>query len=109
MRITYRNEELKALCEREKEQKRQLGLPCAKKLQRRLADIAAAARVTDLAAGRPHELDRDRAGQFAQDLEGGRRLVFEPANVPIPRRDNTSIAWDQVTEVRIVFVGDYHD
>jgi len=51
----------------------------------------------------------DRTGEFALDLHGGVRLVFEPANIPTPIREDGSIAWNLVTKVRIVFIGDYHD
>jgi proteic killer suppression protein len=109
MRITYQDDDLKALCEQEKVQKRRLGAECAKKLRRRLADLSAASHVTALVAGRPHPLERNRLGQFALDLDGGKRLVFEPANSPVPQRTDSSVAWENVTEVRIVFIGDYHD
>jgi proteic killer suppression protein len=51
----------------------------------------------------------DRAGQFALSLEGAERLVFEPSNNPIPYLNDESIDWSEVTEVCIIFVGDYHD
>ena len=72
----------------------------------------------ELVAGRPHPLkgdseallrSADRAGQFAVDLEGAKRLVFEPANDPIPCNEDGSIDWSKVTHVCIVFIGDYHD
>ena len=109
MRILFENDDLESLCANERRQKRELGATCAKKLRTRLADLMAAARVSDLVAGRPHPLRKDREGQFAVDLEGGRRLVFEPADDPVPRRDDAAIAWERVTEVRIVYIGDYHD
>ena len=80
-----------------------------RKLRTRLADLQAASSVTELVAGRPHPLVGDRAGQFAVDLEGGRRLVFVPGHDPVPRRDDGSVDWLLVTKVRIVYVGDYHD
>lgn len=43
------------------------------------------------------------------DLDGGRRLVFEPADEPVARRRDGAIDWGRVTAVRIVYVGDYHD
>jgi len=88
---------------------RQFGSPCAKKLRQRLSDLCAAETLTDVVAGRPHPLKRDRLGQFALDLHGGTRLVFESADDPIPHLDDGSIAWHEVTKVRIVFIGDYHD
>jgi proteic killer suppression protein len=54
-------------------------------------------------------LTGDRAGEFALDLEGGRRLVFVADSDPTPVRDDGSIDWSRVTIVRIVFIGDYHD
>lgn len=58
--------------------------------------------------GRCHELGEDRAGQVALDLTGNMRLVFEPANDPIPARDDGGLDWGRVTEVRIREVTDYH-
>jgi proteic killer suppression protein len=107
--ILFADEGLENLCSNQRQQKKQLGVKSAKKLQRRLADLMAAARVGDLVAGRPHPLKNDRAGQFAVDLDGGCRLVFEPAHDPPPSRDDGSIDWDAVATVRIVFIGDYHD
>lgn len=88
---------------------KEFGAPCAKKLRTRLADLQAAETLEDIAAGRPHPLKGDRLGQFSLDLHGGVHLVFESADEPIPTSDDGSIAWKQVTKVRIVFIGDYHD
>lgn len=109
MDILFKDDELQRLGSIEKLQRRKLGANGAKRLKRRLADLMAATRVTDLVAGRPHPLTGDRAGQFAVGLDGGRRLVFEPAVDPPPLREDRSIAWDRVTSVRIVYIGDYHD
>ena len=98
---------METLCYDERLQQRQLGKIGAKRLRSRLSDIEAAARVTDLVAGRPHPLKGDRAGQDALDLDGGQRLVFVTVDTPPPVRDDGSIAWDRVTRVRIVFIGDY--
>jgi proteic killer suppression protein len=107
--ILFSKNEWKQLCEDERVAKRKLGAATAKKLRTRLADLRAASRVTDLIAGRPHPLTADRAGQFAVDLAGGVRLVFEPSSDPPPAHDDGSIDWRQVTAVTIVFIGDYHD
>lgn len=104
MRISFADKDLEALCSTQKLQQKKLGSPCATKLRTRLADLQAAARVSDLVAGRPHPLKGDRAGQFAVDLAGGSRLVFEPD----PRID-PPVDWSTVTAVCIVFIGDYHD
>jgi len=109
MDIEFSSPDLQALCEQQRLMTKQLGDICSRKLRTRLADLRAAANVTELTAGHPHPLKHDRIGQFALDLHGGKRLVFEPANSPVPSRDDESIAWNFVTKVRIVFIGDYHD
>jgi toxin HigB-1 len=109
MEITFSDSKLQKLCEQQAIAQKKLGKDCARKLRSRLSDLEAATSVQDLVAGRPHPLKGDRLGQFALDLQGGKRLVFEPANDPIPYQEDGSIHWAQVTDVRIVFVGDYHD
>lgn len=109
MEIDFKDKKLRELCEQERVAERKLGAACARKLRSRLADLQAANCVTDLVAGRPHTLDGNRAGQFAVDLAGGRRLVFEPDHNPVPMRDDGGIDWSRVTRVRIVYLGDYHD
>lgn len=41
-------------------------------------------------------------------LSGGQRLVFEPADDPVPLTDG-HIDWPRVTKVRVTFIGDYHE
>lgn len=109
MDIQFQNDEQRTLCEQQKVATRKLGKPCARKLRTRLADLSAAVNVRELEAGRLHPLKGDRSGQFSLDLQGGIRLVFEPANDPVPNHPDGGIDWIQVTRVRIVFIGDYHD
>lgn len=109
MEIRFKDKKLRELCEKKAAAVKALGDIGARKLQSRLADMAAASRVTDLVAGNPHPLKGDRLGQFALDLAGGWRLVFAPANDPMPRRDDASIDWSAVTIVSIEYIGDYHD
>lgn len=109
MDVFFKDSKLRELCETERSAKRQLGADGARKLRSRLADLRAATSVAKLPAGRPHPLTGDRVGQFAVDLAGGRRLVFEPANEPTPKKESGGIDWTAVTKVRIVFIGDYHD
>lgn len=108
MIIFFADDDLRQLCLTERLAKRRLGALNAKKLRTRLADLQAAANVMQLVAGRPHPLVGDRAGQFALDLDGGCRLVFEPANESAKGADGV-IDWSRVTEVRVVEIGDYHD
>lgn len=109
MDILYGNRDVEALCTDERRAKRELGPQGFKKLRTRLAELSAAERVSDLIAGRPHPLTADRHGQFAVDLAGACRLVFRPAEQPPPAAASGGIAWNQVTSVEIVYIGDYHD
>lgn len=109
MEITFHNSKLKKLCEQQKEAQRKLGQNCARKLRSRLADLMAVESVAELIAGQPHPLEGDRAGEFAVNLAGGKRLVFKPENDPIPKNEDGSIDWSNVTKVCIIFIGDYHD
>jgi toxin HigB-1 len=108
--ILFLTPDLQRLCEQQKLAVRKLGADSARKLRARLADLSAAATVSGLVPGHPHPLKGDRAGQFAVSLAGGARLVFEPANEPVPLvAPGGSVDWTRVTRVRVVFVGDYHD
>lgn len=109
MDIEFSSPDLQALCEQQRIMTKQLGDICSRKLRTRLSDLRAVVSVAELNTGRPHPLKGDRTGQFALDLHGGKRLVFEPANIPVPMFEDGSIAWVLVTKVRIVFIGDYHD
>lgn len=108
MEILFKNKKLRETCEKQKIAQKKLGDKCARKLKARLADLEAAERVTELITGNPHPLKGDRLGQFALDLTGGWRLVFAPANDPIPLTGDNAIDWSQVTIVSIEYIGDYH-
>jgi proteic killer suppression protein len=109
MRINYQDEKLRKLCEIRREAEKKLGSDCAKKLRTRLSDLDAAIHVRELIAGHPHPLERDRLGQFAVNLTGGKRLVFVPDHEPIPKDNQGNIDWSQIINITIVFIGDYHD
>jgi proteic killer suppression protein len=107
--ISHESVKLETLCRNFRTATRELGPNGAKKLSARLADLKAARNVSELIAGRPHPLERERYGRYALDLAGGQRLVFRPDHDPIPSRPGGGIAWENVTRVTIVFVGNYHD
>lgn len=109
MQITYANRELEKLCNKSNHAIRKLGDIGARKLHSRLADIEAAHNVTELIAGSPHPLKGDREGDFSLKLDGGRRLVFRPEHDPLPRLEDRGVDWGNVTAVRIVEIGDYHN
>jgi proteic killer suppression protein len=109
MKVSYEDEDVEALCKHNKVAVKKLGMESAKKLQRRLAELHAAGVVSELAIGRPHPLEYDRAGQFAVDLHKGTRLIFRPTRKPPPLRADGSIDWSLVAEITIIETEDYHD
>ncbi len=82
----------------------------AASLRKRLDDLAAAGCLEDLRnlPGRCEELTGDRAGTFSVRLDKSFRLIFEPADDPIPRKPDGGIDRARVTRVRILEVVDYH-
>lgn len=111
MDILFASKDLERLCHDDKVAARALGADSARKLRTRLDDLNAAASLSyaHKLPGRFHALTGDRKAQFAFHLQGGCRLVIEPASNPLPTRANGSLDLEKVTVVRVVFVGDYHD
>jgi proteic killer suppression protein len=109
MDLSFLSADLRKLCEVSSVAQRRLGRDSAKRLRTRLAELLAAAAVSELVAGDPHPLVNDRAGQYSLKLAGGHRLVFAPDHEPVPMLDVGGIDWRRVTKVQIVFIGDYHD
>jgi proteic killer suppression protein len=98
-------------CNSERESVREWGSPNARKLRQRLTELQAAETLEDmrkLPAARCHPLRGDRAGQFAVDLAHPYRLVFEPANSPLPKTNDGGIDLEKVTAITILSVEDYH-
>lgn len=74
-----------------------------------LKDVSCLADLRRFPALRCHELKGDRKGQIAIDLINPYRLILEPANDPIPRKEDGGLDWEQITAVRLLEVVDYHD
>jgi proteic killer suppression protein len=107
--VYFRDQKLAAWCADEREAKRRWGGNHRKVLVR-VALLRSADTLADLdhAPGRPHALTGDRDGQFAMSLWGSYRLVFEPANEPLPKRPDGGLDRAGVTAVRVLEVVNYH-
>jgi len=82
-----------------------------RKLQQRLMELSAAASLADmlrLPPARCHELKGDRKGELSVDLEHPFRLLFVPANIPIPAKEDGGLDWAGVTEIEIIDILDTH-
>jgi proteic killer suppression protein len=59
--------------------------------------------------GHFHPLAGNRGGQYALDLRGSTRLVFQPDHDPPPTLPSGGIDEAKVTAISILEVVDYHD
>jgi proteic killer suppression protein len=98
-------------CSDSKTRRKSFGEERARRLGRRLDDLRAAATLAVMRTlpGRCHALTGDLKGQIALDLDGPYRLIFEPADEPLPLDGNGSLDWNRVTVIRILRIGDYHN
>jgi proteic killer suppression protein len=81
-----------------------------KVLKARLVSLRAAPTLAEMdgVPGNCHPLRADRSGQFALDLRGPYRLIFEPDHEPIPQLNAGGINTAEVTNIRIEEVDNYH-
>jgi proteic killer suppression protein len=107
--VMFATTRLQRLFESQKELRRAHGDRCAKKLMTRVSELQAATTLAEFRhlPGRCHELDGDRRGQLALELEGGKRLIFSPNGSDIHRADG-GLDWSLVEAVCVVEVADYH-
>jgi plasmid maintenance system killer protein len=108
--ILFATERLGKECNDSRAIQRLYGKQGAQLLRRRLDDLRAASHLGIMRnlSGHCHELKGNRSGQLALDLHGGYRLIFEPANVPVPAKPDGGLEWERVTIIRILGVEDYH-
>ena len=112
MDIIFKSSKLRKELSESRQTERRHGERRAKLLRSRLDSMAAADNLDHLRSlpqTNAHELTQNRAGQLAVDLDQPFRLIFEPANDPVPRKADGGLDWTQVTAVRILDVIDYHD
>lgn len=111
MDIVFNNRKFEKECNNQRLLETNHGADRAKRIRRRLDNLRAANVLEDMRnlPGRCHELIQDRAGQLSLDLDHPYRLIFEPADEPIPTKPDGGIDWNKVTAVRILGVEDTHE
>ena len=83
----------------------------AKKIGLRMTVLRAAPCLNTVPVQKPdrrHELTGKRKGTFAVDLKHPFRLVFEPVEDPVPKKEDGGIDLEKVLTIRILSVEDYH-
>ncbi len=111
MDIYFRKSKFAKHCETLDDAKREWGDRRGKLLRRRLDEFVALTNlemIRKIPGPRCHELSGNLKGQLAVDLDHPYRLLFEPANDPIPRKDDGGLDWSKVTAVMINEITDYH-
>jgi proteic killer suppression protein len=111
MILYFHTSKLQKICNTEREAVKKLGSQCARKLMQRLQELDAAECLADIARVPPprcHELTGNRKEQLSVDLQHPYRLLFIPANDPVPQTEEGGLGWEKVTEIKIIEIADTH-
>lgn len=112
MDIVFKTAKLAKECNEEKLLIRKHGPKQGALLKRRLNQLRAFNSLEDLKnlpQLRCHELKGNRKGQLSVDLNHPYRLIFEPANNPLPKKTDGGLDWAKVTEIMIIGIEDTHE
>lgn len=109
MNIDYKNNKLKKILNNASLIKKEYGT-MAKKVSQRMEQLKAADNLAVLMTlpVNCHALKGGRAGEWAVDISGNYRLIFEINHNPIPIKNDRSIDTILVTDIRILETTDYH-
>ena len=114
MEIVFQNRKLEKECCNRQQLQKSHGERQARLIHTRLAALHAAATLGDFwpqygPGDRCHELTGNRSGQLSMDLVHPYRLIFAPANDPVPQRPEGGLDWHKITAVTIISVENTHD
>ena len=111
MDVTFSSKKLQKVCNSAKKLRGDYGDRMASKIQTRLLDLSAVDSLDVMRSlpGRCHELTANLSGHLAVDLVQPMRLIFRPDHDPVPRRDDGSLIWEDVTKITVVKIDNYHD
>lgn len=110
MIITFADKKLRKYANNHRLAVQKLGQRRAEIFQRRLDDLAAADSFADLKylPGNYHQLGEDRKDQWACDLDQPYRLIFMPAETPIPKNEAGVQILIEINNAEIIEIKDYH-
>jgi len=111
MEILFKNRKLQKIMSSQAELVREYRAANARLIMRRLLVLDAADCLADILSEPPercHSLSGKRKGQYAVDVQHPYRIILEPADDPVPTREDGSIDLQRVTSIRILEVKDYH-
>ena len=111
MDILFKTTKLRKTCNSLKSATRAWGSMGARKLLLRLVEMQRAhdlAELMTLPQARCHALTENLRGIYSVDLDHPYRLLFKPANDPLPRDDSRQVDTSRVTAVLILEREDTH-
>jgi plasmid maintenance system killer protein len=110
MKVDFTNNKLRKQMGSASEIKRTFGVN-AKRVQQRLDEMEAAptlAVLQQIPAANCHPLKGNLLGEWAVDISGNHRIIFEPDHDPVPKKVNGEIETTEITDIKILKTGDYH-
>ncbi len=106
MEIYCNTKKIANLCNNKQQAEKQLGTKNAKALFSRLIQLKSVNQLGEFKFDKPHPLKGERKTEFAITICAGYRLTFKAVK---PEYNNTeNFKWTEVTEINIVYIGDYH-
>ncbi len=111
MEISFQSHRLERRFISERQLRRAYGPQMARAILARVRTLSGAGSLEMIPRTPPerlHQLEGQRQFQFTVDLTQPYRLVFRPANDPVPLREDGGIDLERVTEITIIGVIDYH-
>jgi len=111
LEIKFIRKRLADICNSEKALVAEFGRDNAKKIKMRLNELYSVdnlSQISHLPPPRRHALHNDRDGQYSVDVKQPYRLIFEPANNPLPVNAEGNVDLTKITDITILEVVDYH-
>ena len=111
MDIHFKSKKLQRIMTNEAKLNKHFGTKRARLIMRRYYFLEAAdnlEKVPNKPPMRRHQLSDKRQRRFAIDVDEKWRILFEPANDPLPTREAGGIDLRRVTAIRILEITDYH-
>ena len=112
MIIMFEDENLRKDMNLESRLSRKWGKKRRDKIRARMAQLRAAACLADMKEVPGAYLEelsyRPNDHHFTVRLDNPWRILFEPADVPLPVHPGGNVDWTRVTAIRILVVGDTH-
>jgi plasmid maintenance system killer protein len=110
MKVDFASNKLRKQMGSASEIKRAFGVN-AKRVKQRLDEMEASpnlAVLQQIPAANCHPLKGDRQGEWAVDVSGNHRIVFEPDHDSVPKKENGEIETIKITDIKILKTTDYH-